>query len=73
MIVGLLLACSIQVALGLFSSDGVMASGPFADAIGETWSSRVATLHSIWLYVILGMAIVHIAINLFHQFVNATT
>ena len=50
-----------------------MASGPFADAIGETWSSRVATLHSIWLYVILGMAIVHIAINLFHQFVNATT
>ena len=70
MIVGLLLACSIQVALGLFSSDGVMASGPFADAIGETWSSRVATLHSIWFYVILGMAIVHIAINLFHQFVK---
>jgi cytochrome b len=70
MIIGLLLACSIQIALGLFSSDGVLASGPFADAIGETWSSRAATLHSIWFYVILGLAIVHVAVNLFHQLVK---
>ncbi len=70
MIIALLLACAVQVTLGLFSSDGVMASGPFADAIGETWSSRAATLHSIWFYVILGLAVVHIGVNLFHQFVK---
>ena len=70
MIIGLLLACAVQVALGLFSSDGVLASGPFADAIGETWSSRATTLHSIWFYVILGLAVVHIGVNLFHQFVK---
>ncbi|MCW6512809.1 cytochrome b/b6 domain-containing protein [Lichenifustis flavocetrariae] len=70
MIIGLLFACAVQVALGLFSSDGVLASGPFADAIGATWSSMAATLHSIWFYVILGLAVVHIGVNLFHQFVK---
>ena len=70
MIIGLLLACSIQVALGLFSSDGVLAFGPFADAVGETWSSRAAKLHSIWFTVILGLAIAHIGVNLFHQFLK---
>ncbi|WP_165491091.1 cytochrome b/b6 domain-containing protein [Lichenihabitans psoromatis] len=70
MIIGLLLACAVQVALGLFSSDGVLASGPFADAIGATWSSRAATLHSVWFYVILGLTLVHIGVNLFHQFVK---
>ena len=70
MIVSLLLACAVQVTLGLFASDGVLASGPFADAVGETWSSRAATLHSVWFYGILGLALVHIATNLFHQFVK---
>ena len=70
MIIGLLLACAVQVALGLFSSDGVLASGPFADAIGTTWSPRAATLHSIWFYVILGVGVAHIGVNLCHQFVK---
>ena len=70
MIIGLLLACAIQGTLGLFSSDGVLAFGPFAEAVGTTWSSRAATLHSIWFYVVLGIAVIHIAVNLFHQFVK---
>ena len=70
MIVGLLLVCSVQVTLGLVSSDGVLASGPFADMVGDAWSSRAAKLHSVWFYVILGLALAHIAVNLFHQFVK---
>ncbi len=67
MILALLIACMVQVALGLFSTDGVLASGPFADAIGDSWAARAATLHAVWFYVILGLAIVHIAVNLFYQ------
>ena len=70
MIVGLLLACAIQVSLGLFASDGVMASGPFADAIGDHWSARAAKLHALWFYAILGLALIHIAVNLLHQFIK---
>ncbi|HEX4764960.1 MAG TPA: cytochrome b/b6 domain-containing protein [Lichenihabitans sp.] len=70
MILGLLAACLIQVALGLCSTDGVMASGPFADAIGDTWAARAATLHAAWFYVILGLAVVHIAVNLFYQLIK---
>ena len=70
MIVSLLLACAFQVTLGLFASDGVLASGPFADTVGETWSSRAAALHSVWFYGLLGLALVHIATNLFHQFIK---
>ncbi len=70
MILGLLVACLIQVVLGLCSTDGVMASGPLADVIGDTWAARAATLHAIWFYVILGLAIVHIAVNLFYQLIK---
>ena len=70
MIVALLTACAIQVMLGLVSSDGVLAAGPFADAIGDVWASRAATLHAAWFYMILALALVHIAVNLFHQFVK---
>jgi cytochrome b len=70
MIVALLVACAIQVMLGLVSSDGVLAAGPFADAVGDVWSSRAAALHARWFYMILALALVHIAVNLFHQFVK---
>lgn len=70
MIIALLLACTVQVGLGLCASDGVLAAGPFADLVGSTWASRAAEVHAVWFYVILGLAAVHIAANLFHQFVR---
>lgn len=71
MVVGLLLVCAIQGLLGLFSTDGVTAAGPFADAAGDTISGWAARIHSIWFYVaILGLAGLHIAANLYYQFVK---
>ncbi|GAC1043162.1 cytochrome b/b6 domain-containing protein [Rhizobium sp. No.120] len=71
MVIGLLLACAVQVALGLFSSDGITASGPFADTAGDAISSWAASIHTTWFYVaILGLACVHIAANLYYQFIK---
>ncbi|NLS20369.1 hypothetical protein HGP16_27955 [Rhizobium sp. P40RR-XXII] len=71
MVVGLLLACAVQGLLGLFSSDGVTATGPFADAAGDAISSWAASIHATWFYVaIVGLAVVHIAANLFYQFIK---
>jgi cytochrome b len=70
MIMALLLACGAQAALGLFASDGVLASGPFADMVGDQASGWAARLHSFWAYAILGLVVVHVAVNLFYQFVK---
>ncbi len=70
MILALLLGCGLQACLGLVASDGVLASGPFADAVGPNVAAWAGTLHAIWFYVVLGLAAVHIAVNLFHQFVK---
>ncbi len=67
MVIGLLAACSIQVALGLCASDGVLAAGPLADRVGEEWASRAGTLHGIWFYALLTLVVVHIATNLYYQ------
>ena len=68
MIVLLLLACGVQALVGLFASDGVTASGPFADRIGDNLSAWAASIHATWFYAILGLAAVHIAVNLYYQF-----
>ncbi|MDQ0392102.1 cytochrome b/b6 domain-containing protein [Labrys monachus] len=71
MVIGLLLGCSVQVLLGLFSSDGVTAAGPFAGMVGDTVAGWVAEIHAAWFYfVILGLAGLHIAANLYYQFVK---
>jgi cytochrome b len=70
MILALLLACAAQALVGLFASDGVLASGPFADAVGDQASGSVARLHSLVAYGILGLVLMHIAVNLFYQFVK---
>jgi cytochrome b len=70
MVVALLFVCGIQTLLGLFASDGVLASGPFADAVGATLSGWAASAHAAWFYVILALAVAHIGVNLFHQFVK---
>lgn len=71
MVIGLLLVCAVQVLLGLFSSDGVTAAGPFADTVGDTMSSWAASIHGTWFYVaILGLAFLHIVANLYYQFVK---
>lgn len=67
MVVGLLAACSIQVALGLCASDGVMAVGPLAGHVGEDWASWAGTLHCVWFYALLSLAAVHIATNVYYQ------
>ena len=68
MIVLLLLACGVQAVIGLFASDGVTASGPFADRIGDRLSGWATSIHATWFYVILGLAAVHIGVNLYYQF-----
>lgn len=70
MILGLLAACAVQVVLGLFASDGVSASGPLAGLVSDNLASTMGEIHGVWFYVILALAVVHIAINLFYQFVK---
>jgi cytochrome b len=71
MVIGLIAACSVQVLLGLFSSDGVTASGPFAELVGDNISSWAASIHAAWFYfAILTLAGSHIAVNFFYQFVK---
>ncbi|CAM5768069.1 cytochrome b561 [Labrys miyagiensis] len=69
MVVGLLIACAVQVGLGLFASDGVLAAGPLADQAGDAVSGWAGDLHKAWFYfVILGLCGLHIAANLYYQF-----
>ncbi|TWB53221.1 cytochrome b [Rhizobium sp. ERR 922] len=71
MVIGLLVACGVQVLLGLFSSDGVTAAGPFAGLVGDAVSSWVASIHAAWFYfAILVLAGLHIVANLYYQFVK---
>jgi cytochrome b len=70
MVLGLLLACGVQALLGLFASDGVFASGPFADLVAEDVSRWATLLHKAWFYVVLGLAAMHICVNLYYQFVK---
>jgi cytochrome b len=69
MVIGLLMVCGVQVLLGLVSSDGITAMGPLADLVGDTASATAASIHAAWFYfVILELAGLHIAVNLYHQF-----
>ncbi|WP_168879222.1 cytochrome b/b6 domain-containing protein [Rhizobium sp. P28RR-XV] len=71
MVVGLLVACGVQVLLGMFSSDGVTASGPFAEQVGDTVSNWAASIHSAWFYLaILTLVGLHIVANFYYQFVK---
>jgi cytochrome b len=71
MVIGLIAACGVQVLLGLFSSDGVTASGPFAELVGDNISSLAASIHATWFYfAILTLAGLHIAANFYYQFVK---
>ena len=70
MILALIFACSVQALLGLFASDGVSASGPLADIAGNRVSAWASRIHGLWFYVILSLAILHIAANLYYQFVK---
>ncbi|MBB6305192.1 cytochrome b/b6 domain-containing protein [Rhizobium leucaenae] len=71
MVVGLIITCGIQGLLGLFSSDGVAASGPFAELVGETISSWAASIHAAWFYfTIIPLVGLHIVANFYYQFVK---
>ncbi|MFJ6327545.1 MULTISPECIES: cytochrome b/b6 domain-containing protein [unclassified Rhizobium] len=71
MVIGLLVACCVQVLLGFFSSDGVTAAGPFAGLVGDTGSRWAASIHAAWFYfAILVLAGLHIVANLYYQFVK---
>ena len=70
MILALIFACGVQALLGLFASDGVTASGPLADIAGDRASAWASRIHGLWFYVILSLAILHIAANLYYQFVK---
>jgi cytochrome b len=74
MIVVLLLVLSIQGFAGLFSVDSLgVFGGPFAhtDFMSEptVWQTRLSFLHHNAFNIILALVVVHILVNLFHQFV----
>lgn len=70
MILALLGACGIQALLGLVSTDGVLASGPLADLAGDRVATIAASIHAVWFYVLLALAAVHIAMNLFYVLIK---
>jgi hypothetical protein len=70
MILALLALCAAQGLTGLFSSDGVLASGPFADYLGDESVSLVSAAHKYGFYILLGAIVVHIAANVYYQSVK---
>ena len=70
MIVTLLALCAAQALTGLFSSDGVLAGGPFADWIGDDNQSLVSSAHKIGFYVLLAAIVLHVAANVYYQAVK---
>jgi cytochrome b len=67
MILALLALCAAQGLTGLFSSDGVLAGGPFADFLGDESASLVTAAHKVGFYILLGAIVLHIAANVYYQ------
>jgi len=67
MIMALLALCAAQALTGLFSSDGVLAGGPFADFLSDDNVGLVTLAHKLGFYVLLGAIVLHIGANVYYQ------
>jgi len=70
MILTLLLLLALQSGTGLFASDGVLASGPFADFLGDDASGLVTAAHRYGIYALIAAIAIHIAANVYYQTVK---
>ena len=67
-IVALLLALSIQVALGLISEDkDGLYTGPLYRLVSTDSSDKARDVHELWFNVILGLIVLHVATIIFYR------
>ena len=60
MVVLLLVALLVQAGLGLFTNDDIMNEGPLARHVSKDLSDRLSSLHRRNVWVVVGLASVHI-------------
>jgi cytochrome b len=67
-VIALLLAVSVQVALGLFAEDedGIY-MGPLSHLVSTDTSDKVRDIHELWFNVILGLTILHVVAIIFYR------
>jgi cytochrome b len=70
MVVALLLLTGVQSLSGLFSSDGVLASGPFADILADDTSSVLTRVHKLGFDLLIAAIVAHVAANIYYQWVK---
>ncbi len=66
MVVAMLAAVLGQAVSGMFSSDGLGFSGPFARSVSSVASDLAAGFHAITAYVMAGLIAVHVLAILWH-------
>ncbi len=66
MVIALLFMLATQVTTGLFSSDGMFASGPLSDRVSENMSEQFSELHEIGFICLLVLVIFHVSAVLFY-------
>ncbi len=66
----LLAAVLMQAVAGLFTTDDVLAEGPFNKYASGLWSGRASSYHARGYWIILAFVAIHIAANLLYQFVK---
>jgi cytochrome b len=70
LILAMLAAVLAQAVAGLFTSDDVLAQGPMVDHASEWMVGRLSAYHAKGFWIIVALAALHVAANLFYQFVK---
>jgi cytochrome b len=67
-VIALLAATAVQVGLGLFTEDeDGLTRGPLALLIGSETAEKVHDIHALFLYVVLGLAALHILAIIYYR------
>jgi cytochrome b len=61
MVIALLLALAVQAGAGLFANDGELWEGPLAQQVAQETSNALAWFHRRFWWVVLALAVVHVA------------
>ena len=70
MVIALLLALVFQAITGMFSSDDILAEGPFAFAVSSRMVSKMTALHHLGFDLLIVLISLHVLAVLYHQFVK---
>ena len=70
MVVALLLLLSVQGAMGLFTSDDIIVSGPLAYLASSSWVDLAGSIHRNGYWVILGFVVVHVSAAFFYLLIK---